>query len=398
MGVLAEQPQKEQLRSFDPLASVRMLRYDYDTFGKVLPETRARVQDEELSYLVEGMDRAARTEFVLRRNGNDLSYFNKGKWSSYTGMLEAGLLVASAEAQTDPRRQFLAEDATNDLFHNNQMRRLQPGQQYVWHSPYRYDVEQRYGADFMKDCGRFPHRKMGFIYRAHCNEDGDVVLESQTVDRSNDKAFAAVLDVAHADPAIDMNSLVRTYDVVVSSKLGEKVYAGRLGSERDENAWAELYKHQDLIEYFLVRLENFAQLNLPSADLVRLVKRHTYGTWAAFKKRLDGEVFSEHVGRVGSGVVSQLVLEREVHSRFEQFAREGSMLIGCGGRIMMLQNEKDVLEAEADDVFSAIFSKKSDSENCEFMSKECPLCHAKDVWTKSTKTHVRGSCGCVKKK
>lgn len=37
-------------------------------------------------------------------------------------------------------------------------------------------------------------------------------------------------------------------------------------------------------------------------------------------------------------------------------------------------------------------------EDCEYMSKKCPVCGKKDVWTVSTKTQISGSCGCVVKK
>lgn len=42
-------------------------------------------------------------------------------------------------------------------------------------------------------------------------------------------------------------------------------------------------------------------------------------------------------------------------------------------------------------------SKDSDAD-CEFMSKKCPECGKKNVWTKVTKTQISGSCGCSKKK
>jgi hypothetical protein len=32
--------------------------------------------------------------------------------------------------------------------------------------------------------------------------------------------------------------------------------------------------------------------------------------------------------------------------------------------------------------------------DCEFMSKECPKCHKKNVWTKVTSKEISGSCGC----
>lgn len=37
-------------------------------------------------------------------------------------------------------------------------------------------------------------------------------------------------------------------------------------------------------------------------------------------------------------------------------------------------------------------------EDCEFVSKKCPMCGAKNVKTVSTATEIKGSCGCKKKK
>lgn len=55
---------------------------------------------------------------------------------------------------------------------------------------------------------------------------------------------------------------------------------------------------------------------------------------------------------------------------------------------------------------AGLSSKESDSdmniqdtsEDCEFTSKECPMCGAKNVKTKVTKSRISGSCGCVKSK
>jgi hypothetical protein len=40
----------------------------------------------------------------------------------------------------------------------------------------------------------------------------------------------------------------------------------------------------------------------------------------------------------------------------------------------------------------------SSNQDCEFTSKECPLCHKKDVKTVITKTHITGDCGCSVKR
>jgi hypothetical protein len=350
----------EQRKSFDALASVRMFRYDLENFGQVLPETRERVQDEELSLIAEGMNRVARTTFALQRQGDDLMYFAEGQWKSYTGMLLTGEQVAKAEAEADPRKQFLAEDAVTDLYHLYQMRRLQPGEQHVWSSPYRYDVEQRYGRQFMQACGRFPERQMGFIYRAHCAENGTVVLESQTVDRSYEPAFAAVLERSATDGKVDMDDLVAVYDDVLAQRDGGEFYAGRRGAERFENVWETLLQQRDLIEYFLAKLEAIAHQPLDGAALEVAAKRHVYGVWAAFKRRINGEVSATEYRPEARSITGLAWLEQEVRQAFAQFAAAGQVMVGCGGAIAMLRGEEDILSADGSDVFDAIFGTRED--------------------------------------
>lgn len=349
----------EQRQSFDPMASVRMFRYDLEHFGQVLPETRERVHDEELSFIAEAVDRASRTQFALRRQGDDLTYYKNGQWQSYTGMLLQGLEVAKHEAQLDPRRQFLAEDAANDLGHLYQIRKLRPGQQYMWYSKYRKDIEDKYGAQFMRECGRFPDRQMGFLYRAYCNADGDVILESQTVDRAvDDEAFAAAMQAGTQGG--DLSVATRAYDATLTRKYGVDMFAGRLDAEANENAWVEIQKHRDLIEFFLSKLEAIAAMPLHASALEEATKRHLYGTWAAFKRRLDGVVSHANYTLDSSNVpVAHLAMvEREVHDAFTDFARVGRPLVGCGGSIEMMQSEQNILRANAEDVYKAIFGEE----------------------------------------
>lgn len=357
---LAEQPLHEQRKSFDILASVNMFRYDLDHFDRVLPETRGRVCDEELSYLSEGVDRATCTKFALKREGNDLTYYKNGRWQSYTAMLLEGKEIADLEAQADPRKQFLAEDAVNDLYHMYQMRKLRPGEQHVWSSRYRKDIENKFGEQFMRSCGRYPDREMGFLYRASCNEMGDVILESQTVDRSDDDAFAAAADAAAQNPEISMGGLVHAYDDVLAQKHGGDFHAGRRDAEIDENAWSIILAQKDLIHYFLSRLEAIAAGPLQGHALEESAKKHIYGVWAAFKKRIDGEsaqYIPQYDAEGGMPVAHYAMVGLEVYNAFVEFASEGRVMIGCGGSISILHGEKDIMDASPADVFAAIFGK-----------------------------------------
>ncbi len=392
----------EEQKSFDPLASVNMMRYDQERFGLVLPETLERISDEELSLLVEGVDRASRTEFPLKRIGDDLGYYKNGEWKSYTKMLLMGREVAKREALLDPKRQFLADAAVRDLSFGYKMRALKPGQQLVWSAPYPYDIEAKYGEDFMRQCGRFPDRKMGFFYRAYCT-DGDVILESQTIDRSDDAAIATALDYAAQNKTADMDSLLRVYDGVLSQKHGGNFYAGRRNAEWQENAWETILAQKDLIHYFLSGLEAIAARPISGWQLEEVTKRHMYGVWAAFKKRIDtgaGPIAFWSNPDGSMPVARYAMLEQEVWQAFRQFAAEGVLMVGCGGAITMLQGEGNILNAGAGIVFNAIFGN-SISKDCEYISKECPMCGAENVRTVDkgiggNRRKISGSCGCSK--
>lgn len=392
METLAAPPTREleakEHKSLDLLSSVDMFRYDLETSGTVLPETRQRVYDEELSFLTEAIDKAACTSFVLQRQGEDLVYFDAGQWKPYMGMLYTGQRVAEAEASVDPRRSFQAERAIQDITRGYLMQSLEPGQQMVWYSPYARKEAELYGDDFMMECGQQPAREMGFLYRARCQEDGSVMLETQTVDRSDEDAFQTAMEAAKHDPNIDMEALTAAYDGGLMKKHGGYFFAGRREAEANENAWHTIKQHESLINYHLIELENFARLDLPRSQLERAVKKHTYGVWAAFKKRLDGVDWREESGRKlprGSGVFMPRLpndVRHEVRYAFRDFSDKGEIMVGCGGSVKATygNNEEDVLSALPGDIRDTIFGRKggkSSKEKYSFNKKMfCVVCQA----------------------
>jgi hypothetical protein len=44
------------------------------------------------------------------------------------------------------------------------------------------------------------------------------------------------------------------------------------------------------------------------------------------------------------------------------------------------------------------YTPEETNQNCDFISKMCPQCKAKNVKTHVTATHISGSCGCKKKR
>jgi hypothetical protein len=408
MQATAEQLSHETQKSFDPLASVDLFRYDLENYGQILPETRERVCDQELSYLAEGVGRAARTSFVLKKEAAELIYFDRGEWKPYLETLNTGYEVAQNEAKQDFRRQFLVGRAAKDLEHHSNFKNLEPGQKYSWYSSYADREEALYGDKFVDDCGLVSARKMGFIYQATGLEDGSILLESQTVDNSYQEAFDAAMLSAQDDPYADLDELTQAYDDTLMNKHGEYFFAGRRDADYKEDAWQAIKQHQELIEYHLTELEDIARRPVPRHELERPAKEHVYGVWAAFKKRLDGTAWKPQSRFIEIQVQSDIAIHelpkpwyvaQEVRNAYKDFASRGEVLVGCGGSIKATGDTADIMDASPDDVFTSIFGKGSKGkDDCEFTSKECPVCHTKNVKTRVTKTHISGSCGCSKKR
>lgn len=381
MEQLVEQPEK--LRSFDLLASVNMMRFDIQRFNQVLPETRQRVYDEELSLMAEGVDRASCTAFTLQSQDGQLVYFDNADWRPYIGMLNTGLEAAKQEAEADARRNFLVEWAAEDQYRGYRMQALKPGEQMVWHNAYPQAVEDRYGVKFMEDCGLVPQRKMGFIYRAARQEDGSVKLETQTIDGNDTEGFAAVQRLAAENPAASMTDLVAAYDEVLALKFNETFYAGRRGVDRYENAWEELLRHKDLIAYFLDELEVLAASDLPIETLERQVKQHVIGCWKAFKTRLAGQtqpLAAAVPNPLGYVALPYERLALEVKTSFTEAWRLGEVKTGCGGSISA--REENNLSINGLDTFDAIFgearqenSTSAEEDKFGSLTFECPKGH-----------------------
>jgi len=371
----------ESQMSFDPLASINRLRFDIKSFGYILPETKQQVFNEELSYLAEGADKAAHTTFALRREEGRLVYFDRGQWRPYDAMLQTGLEVAKREADEDPRRSFLHEWAVDDRLRGAKMSMLQPGEQMSWTSSFRHDIAERYGKEFMNNCGLNAERMMGFIYQATGTEDG-VILESHTVDLSDPDGFAAVDAVIETEPGIQLNGLIATYDGVLEEKHGEPHFAGRTETEINENAWTAVLKEKELTDYFLQELESIAHGPLHGMELEKTTKRLVYGVWAAFKERLDGNHVTTVSGTntLPDGTVSVSYergdVAQEVQRAFDKFASEGRVLIGCGGSIDVLEGES-IFSTSVKEVHSAIFGDKVCQEIKDGQATTCPGCKQK---------------------
>ncbi len=366
----------ERLRSFDILANVYALRRDIDVYGYVLDETREQVGNEQLSYITEGIDRAARTSFDLKCMGSELVYFDDGDWRLYADMIETGLLAAQYDAGLDKRCEFLIEWAERDKYHFDNMNQLLPGQRHVWASPYPQDVEDRFGPKFLESKGLNPTRRLGFIYQASCLEDGTIRLESQTVDRSDEAALSKVLQSFEQDQSLGLDDLVEVYDQHLSQTYGGRYYAGRSDAERAENAWQLIRANRDLVELLLNGLESIARSPAGRFELEETTRKHIYGVWALMKKRLDGTAAAMTMDseNANHGFVTWR-LSQEVRSALVEFASEGKVLAGCGGSISLDDQIEDMDAAGAHESIFTSRNRKTEVMKCV----TCPLCNRQGV-------------------
>lgn len=379
----ALQTETQAQKSFDVLASVRMLRYDLAAFDRVLPETLQRVYDEELTYIAEGINRPLHTEFTLQSREGELVYFDKGAWVPYTGMLIRGLEIAEAEAAVDPRKDLQVRRAQQDLVVGYQLRKLHAGQRMQWYSTHPEEEAERYGEEFIASLGYQPKRQMGFLYQAFGNEDGSVTMHSQSVDNSDERAFQAAMQAGEQDGDID--AMRQSYDQVLATRHKTRVYAGQFTQsfESTQNAWELIRRHDDLIGHYLTSLEALASDDLSETELSTAKKRLTYGVWAALKERLDHS--ATRLEQVDTS------LQGEIDWAYRQLAARGEMLFGCGGAISA---EGALLAAESGDVFDAVFGEKAGNETLVWKDGYCRVdnCPSKPGKTKVAQCSVCRGC------
>lgn len=121
-------------------------------------------------------------------------------------------------------------------------------------------------------------------------------------------------------------------------------------------------------------------------DLVRIHTVDASFTNTYIDPRVFGGEAARHIDQVRQAIrdgTDSTLMEEE-----RQKAQELAVISGCGG---------GASASEADG--SSKVGSGEGSGMCTFISKECPMCGAKNVITVSSTTYVKGiTCGCLKKK
>jgi hypothetical protein len=246
--------------------------------------------------------------------------------------------------------------------------------------------ELLYGANFLRDeLGFQPARKLGFLYQAKKNPDGSLTLETQSVDNSDDDAFEAALFSASYAESASVQTMRESYDAALTAKHEDRFYAGRrmVVGQVPEDAWEAVHQHEDLISYFLNKIEEMSlDKNLHGLELENQKKQLTYGIWAALRQRLD-EKFLPATQQMSKSMPVR-GLQMEVERAFITLSSRGDILTGCGGS---MKTTKPLMDADPSDVFAAIFG----DEGKEGWTWKKGVCRVDNCPTRPSYTEV-GPC------
>ncbi len=225
--------------------------------------------------------------------------------------------------------------------------------------------------------------------------NGTISMISQSLDRSDRDGLESIYEFFGVSPmrgellgqriSVDIDekfhakltdTLTTVYDNKLMQKFGGEWYAGRNPTDY-RNTYDFACKQTDLInEYLETSKDAGAKRNLAATIEARFEEKSKYPQQAivAIENKL---------------VFISPAAEMEFYGRLAK--ERGRTYSGCGVTITSSEEEMRALGY-------GDFDKKTDSEDCEFISKSCPECGTKNVKTKVTKTTISGSCGCSKKR
>jgi len=259
--------------------------------------------------------------------------------------------------------------------------------------------------DSREDVGGYnASRKQTMLRVITRQKDGSIRMTTQSLEGSDREALEAIytkLGVTveagelleqrvHRDlptqwQGVLVDNLTTAYDSSLSDRFGGDWHAGF--KQPDRRSWVDTFAfahdQQDVVEWFTKEKLR----NPKGAEDLRFKLAATVSQ--RYEDHLAGapeEIVQSEVAIQG---VYRQALTHDFYLELEQAADRaiaaGMTFSGCGATVSGSLEEQ---------LQNAGYGNKSD--DCEFISKSCPLCGTKNVKTKVTKSHISGSCGCSK--
>jgi hypothetical protein len=227
--------------------------------------------------------------------------------------------------------------------------------------------------------------------------DGNVHMYSQSLDGSNRQALEAIyghfglqpeagellgqrinVDLSAEQQSLLADELTGVYDRELETQHGGQWHAGRRPTDY-RNTYEFVCRQQDLVEE-CIRLDDLGWLN----------DKFMYGVAAEMNDRFIAEEQETGNSEPRPIAIDPTLLHHAIEQAGAEARRQGMSFSACGVTLNADGSSGNQFE-------QAGYGNKSD-EDCEFVSKQCPMCGAKNVKTKVTKNSISGSCGCSKSK
>jgi hypothetical protein len=411
--VVSQERSAEQLKIFDELASIRMLRQDIEQFGRVTAETWQQVHNEELTFVAESINAPLSTTFQLE-NGESGLVDERGV--RLQEALARGLQAAEEAAYGDSRYWFNVRRAVHEYEEGQAVQRMMNdaygANTIISFSPFPEEAYRQYGPKPLKSIGFQPERKLGFIRVYNKKSDQELEVISLSVDNSDLEAFRATAaqfgkqipeDMTSDDYlaerielALDLaeqshvsNTARTLYDSSMSALYGGEFSAGR-PHRNERDAWAFIASQKDLVSHYMNELEMLARQK-KKVD-VRTKNTLTFGFWAALKERYSASTDAENGSSCEYLNLGQIQsLNMEISRAYNRAASRHEQMVACGGSIGVSSN---FAELSPENAMSSIMGDSS-GEKAESWVWKSGICKVDNCPSRPSNTKV-GPCSVCK--
>lgn len=309
-------------------------------------------------------------------------------------------------------------------------------------SPFPEEAAVQSGDKYWRNIGYVPHLKRGFVQLYHASEDG-VIAGSLSFDGSDKEhlrnifksygieipygevtdnwlqyaitdtlsevdAKALAIEIANQASSLKYEKTTNTVDVTNEySFVMDKVF-----NESYVHVCESLYRGiqtqgiRELIDQLVDKAEHFNSrytkalydmrsnknqfTNDDSIVLHELLVYSTIEMMRALHLKVDklcGGITKNNFDRTYFQLMNPSAFQNMLGSFGNEGARNNRIYSACGLEISPGETSEKIVNLQK--AYAG-----NDVEDCDFISKECPVCKKKNVRTIVTKSHISGDCGC----
>lgn len=404
---------------FDPCAAVRMAREDIQTYGEVQEGTWQQIYNEELTYIAESLDAPHKT--IINYSYQPGTGLHDERNVSFETMLQNGKQAAEARFHQDPRAEFHLVRTQHHQQEGFVLEAMMDNRAdfntLISFSPFPEEAYVEHGAEFVKDIGYNPDRKIGFIYVFTKQSETQMQCTAATIDNSDLEVFRSVaatlgkeipntqnsddflgeritLALDETAQATLVDQIVNSYDTQMGLCYeGQGVFRnGRNKNVQEVDGWDFATAQHDLIEYYLREVETLAKSNWDEESILKAKKILTVSVWTEMSDRLQNmqrkDVRLSDIAEYSSN--AHLSMDHQINLAFHRALGRRAGMVGCGGSI-----DLDVTAIANDDLEALTkIGFGADKTKLIWKKGKCrvPDCKNKEKLTEVAQCNVCKSC------